>query len=165
MRVVAASLVSGLLFGIGLGVSGMTRPDKVIGFLDLVDGWDPSLALVLIGAIAVHLVLFRLIVRRSSPLFAGKFGIPSRTDLDARLVLGSALFGVGWALGGYCPGPGLVSGASLAADGLIFLAALTAGMLLFHLSDEAWAGLVARRAAEASSGSDSSGESVLKIAS
>jgi len=135
-----SSLVAGLLFGAGLAVSGMTQADKVINFLDLADGWDPSLAFVMIGAIGVHLVLFRWILRRESPLFAERFGIPSRTDIDGRLIGGSALFGIGWALGGYCPGPGLVSAASGGASALAFVASLTAGMLLFHVVDEALKG-------------------------
>lgn len=134
---IVMSLLSGALFGVGLGISGMTRPDKVIAFLDLVDGWDPSLALVMLGAIAVHAVTYRLIVRRPSPIFGRSFGIPTRTDLDVRLIGGGALFGVGWGLGGYCPGPGLVSSASLGGGALTFVAALTAGMLLVHLVEEA----------------------------
>jgi len=141
-----SSLVAGLLFGAGLAVSGMTRADKVINFLDLSDAWDPSLAFVMIGAIGVHLVLFRFILRRESPLFAERFGIPSRTDIDGRLVGGAALFGVGWGLGGYCPGPGLVASASGGMQARAFVGALTAGMLLFHVVEEALAG---RRAAAA----------------
>ncbi len=137
MQQVLASLVVGLIFGAGLGLSGMTQADKVIGFLDLADSWDPSLAFVMGGAIAVHLLLFKLILRRESPVFGAHFGIPTRTDIDLRLVGGSAVFGIGWALGGYCPGPGLVSAASGSSNALVFMATLTAGMLLFHLVDEA----------------------------
>lgn len=129
MKPILSAGTVGLLFGLGLGVSGMTRADKVIGFLDLADGWDPSLAFVMGGAIAVHMTLFRLILRRPSPLFGSSFGIPTRTDIDGRLVAGSALFGIGWAIGGYCPGPGLVSFASLAPQALVFVAALTVGIL------------------------------------
>lgn len=138
MRATLSSGLSGLIFGIGLGISGMTQPEKVIAFLDLVDQWDPSLALVMVGAIAVHLVLYRAILRRESPLFAARFAIPTRTDVDPRLVIGSGLFGVGWAVGGFCPGPALVSAASLGADALIFVAAMTAGMILFHVLEGAW---------------------------
>ncbi|MCB9674409.1 MAG: YeeE/YedE family protein [Alphaproteobacteria bacterium] len=127
----------------------MTQADKVIAFLDLSDAWDPSLAFVMIGAIGVHMALFRFIVRRPSPLFADAFGIPTRSDIDGRLVAGSALFGVGWALGGYCPGPGLVSSASGSTNALVFVATLTAGMLLYHALDEAWHGYWTTRVAKA----------------
>ncbi len=127
------SLVVGGLFGVGLVLSGMTQADKVIGFLDVADQWDPSLAFVMVGAIAVHLTFFQFIVRQKSPLFAEKFGIPTRTDIDGRLVGGAALFGVGWALGGYCPGPGLVSVMSGSANAVAFVLSLTVGMQLFHM--------------------------------
>ena len=128
MKAILSALATGLLFGLGLGISGMTDADKVIGFLDLAGDWDPSLAFVMAGAIAVHAVLFRLILRRPSPLWADGFGIPTRRDIDARLVGGAALFGVGWALGGYCPGPGLVSVAGGSANALVFVLALSAGI-------------------------------------
>ena len=92
--------LSGILFGLGLGISGMTQADKVINFLDLADKWDPSLAFVMGGAIAVHLIAYRLVTGMNSPVLAERFGIPTRTDIDGRLVGGAALFGVGWALGG-----------------------------------------------------------------
>jgi uncharacterized membrane protein YedE/YeeE len=132
-KAITTAAASGLLFGAGLCISGMTRVDKVINFLDLADGWDPSLAFVMGGAIAVHWVLFRLILRRKSPLFRDSFGIPKPGDIDMRLIGGSALFGVGWAIGGFCPGPGLVSAASLAPQAMAFVASLTTGMLAFQL--------------------------------
>lgn len=135
MKDIVSALVAGVVFGLGLGVSGMTRADKVIGFLDVSDAWDPSLAFVMVGAIAVHLVLFRLILRRSSPLFGERFGIPTRTDIDARLVVGSGLFGIGWAMGGYCPGPGLVSMTSGAPNAFAFVLSMIGGMVLFHAWD------------------------------
>jgi uncharacterized membrane protein YedE/YeeE len=127
-------LVSGLagaLFGAGLVISGMTKTSKVVGFLDLFGQWDPSLVFVMIGGIAVHFVLLRVVLRREAPLFDDKFHLPTRRDLDKKLILGAALFGVGWGLGGYCPGPGLVSAASGALPALAFVAAMTFGML-FH---------------------------------
>jgi uncharacterized membrane protein YedE/YeeE len=127
-----SALASGLLFGLGLGVSGMTLPSKVIGFLDVTGDWDPSLALVMMGALAVHFVLFRLVRRRPSPIFDTKFHVPTRTDLDGRLVAGAALFGVGWGLGGYCPGPGLVSAATGSVPALTFVLAMSLGMLAQH---------------------------------
>ena len=124
-----SALAAGLLFGAGLLVSGMTRPMKVIGFLDVFGRWDASLMFVMVGAIAVHAVAYRLIRKRSSPLFAGKFVLPTRRDLDAKLLIGAALFGVGWGLGGYCPGPGIVSLAGGGLNALVFVSAMLAGML------------------------------------
>ena len=134
-RLVAAG--SGLLFGVGLVVSGMTKPAKVAGFLDLFGAWDASLAFVMMGAIAVHLVAYRLIARRASPLFDTRFHLPTRRDIDARLLVGAAIFGVGWGLGGYCPGPGLVSAASGALPAIVFVVAMTVGMKLEHVATEA----------------------------
>jgi uncharacterized membrane protein YedE/YeeE len=129
--------VTGILFGVGLVLSGMTKPDKVIGFLDVFGGaWDPSLGLVMVGAIAVHAVLFRLILRQKSPLLDAKFHVPTRTDIDSRLLAGAALFGVGWGLGGVCPGPGLVGAASLASTLLLFVGGLIAGMALFQVTNK-----------------------------
>lgn len=129
------SFASGLLFSVGLVVSGMTLPSKVVAFLDVTSGWDPSLALVMVGAIAVHAVLFRLIVRRPSPLLEARFAVPTRKDIDAPLVVGAALFGVGWALGGVCPGPGLVSAASGAGMGAVFVVSMIAGMSIHRVYD------------------------------
>ena len=145
MKVAIASFLAGLLFAIGLGVSGMTQADKVLGFLNVPGGWDPSLALVMVGAIGVHLVLFRLVLRRKSPLFGGHFGVPTRTDIDLRRVGGAALFGVGWALGGYCPGPGLVSLASGSTHAIAFVLAMTGGMILFHLVETGVQGIRSTR--------------------
>lgn len=133
MKALAASFSAGVLFAIGLGVSGMTKPSKVTGFLDLFGAWDASLVFVMVGAVAVHFVLHRMITKRSSPLFGARFHLPTRNDLDARLVLGAALFGIGWGLGGYCPGPGLVSVASGALPALAFVASMAVGMKLEQL--------------------------------
>lgn len=150
MKVLLSSFVAGLIFALGLGISGMTQADKVINFLNVAGDWDPSLALVMVGAIAVHLALFKLILRRPTPVFADSFGIPTRNDIDARLVGGAALFGIGWALGGYCPGPGLVSVAGGSAHALTFVAAMTGGMMIFHAAHSS---LLARRAAADEAGS------------
>ena len=123
----AIALVSGLLFGAGLVVSGMTQPTKVIGFLDLFGAWDASLMLVMGGAIGVHFFAYRLIAKKSSPLFAAKFSVPTRRDIDAKLLVGALLFGAGWGLGGFCPGPGIVASASGATSVLVFMTALLAG--------------------------------------
>jgi hypothetical protein len=110
----------------------MTKPSKVVGFLDLFGAWDPSLAFVMIGAIAVHLAAFLLVKRRAAPFFDGRFHLPTRKEVDARLVLGAAIFGVGWGLGGFCPGPGLVSAAGGSAAAIAFVVAMTAGMKAEH---------------------------------
>ncbi len=127
-----AAAVAGLLFGIGLMVSGMTVPAKVVGFLDPTRGWDPSLGFVMAGAIAVNAVAFALIKRRSAPWFDVKFHLPTRRDLDVGLVVGAAIFGVGWGLGGLCPGPGLVGAAAGSEAALQFVAAMLVGMLAQH---------------------------------
>lgn len=119
LRAVGA-LASGLLFGIGLVVSGMTRPDKVLGFLALDGDWDPSLAFVMVGGIGVHALLYAAIRRRwSAPLADERFSVPPRRPVDAALVLGAVVFGIGWGLAGYCPGPAVVS---LLGGGLRFVA-------------------------------------------
>ena len=126
--------LSGLLFGLGLTVSGMINPAKVIGFLDLAGDWDPSLALVMATALLVSLPGFRLILKREQPLFAAKFFLPEKSDIDSPLVGGAALFGIGWGLAGFCPGPALAAAASLNSSVLLFLAAMVGGMLLHHFA-------------------------------
>jgi len=122
------TLISGLLFGFGLLLSGMADPAKVQNFLDLFGTWDPSLAFVMGGAIAVTMPGFWLVIRRNKPFFNNVFHLPSRTDLNARLITGSAIFGVGWGLGGFCPGPAMTA-LPLAAEGtLIFVATMLTGM-------------------------------------
>ena len=122
------TLISGLLFGFGLLLSGMANPAKVQNFLDLFGTWDPSLALVMGGAIAVTMPGFWLVTRRSKPFFNDVFHLPTRTDFDARLITGAAIFGVGWGLSGFCPGPAMTA-LPLAAEGtLIFVATMLTGM-------------------------------------
>ncbi len=113
-----AALISGLLFGVGLAVAQMTNPTKVISFLDVTGNWDPSLALVMGAAFFVALLGFKLTAQRAGPLFDEKFRLPTRTDLDKPLVLGAALFGAGWGLAGYCPGPVIASLGLLNFDSL-----------------------------------------------
>ncbi len=126
----AAAFGTGALFAVGLAISGMTKPSKVAGFLDIAGAWDASLAFVMVGAIAVHFVAYRIISRRSSPLFDAQFHLPTRKDIDTRLVLGAALFGVGWGLGGFCPGPGLVAAGAGSPNALVFVAGMTIGMVI-----------------------------------
>lgn len=132
MRALTTSFASGCLFAIGLGVSGMTQPSKVVGFLDLSGAWDPSLVFVMLGAVAVYSVLHRLILLRPAPLFDRRFHLPTVKDVDLRLIAGAAIFGVGWGVGGYCPGPGLVSAASGALPALLFVLGMTGGTMLEH---------------------------------
>jgi uncharacterized membrane protein YedE/YeeE len=127
----AVAFASGLIFAIGLGVSGMTHPSKVLAFLDFAGDWDPSLALVMGGGVLVNLVFFQLALRRGAPLMAPSFPKPPRDRLDAALVGGSALFGVGWGLGGFCPGPAIVSAVTGAAPVVAFVVAMLASMAIF----------------------------------
>jgi len=128
---------AGLLFALGLGVSGMTDANKVIGFLNIAATWDPSLAFVMVGAIGVHLVSHRLILKRPSPVFSDLFLLPTIAAITPRLVGGAALFGVGWGLGGFCPGPGVVSSVGIGSAALVFTSAMLGGMFLFHTVDPA----------------------------
>ena len=125
-----AWFVCGVLFAIGLGISGMTQPAKVIGFLNPVGGWDPSLALVMVGAIAAHVPGTLLRKRRAAPILAADFNVPSRTDISPRLLMGAGLFGLGWGIAGYCPGPALVSVSSGTSSALIFVSAMVGGMVI-----------------------------------
>ena len=130
-----ASLASGLLFGVGLAVSQMMNPAKVLGFLDVAGAWDPSLALVMIGALAITLPAFRQVLKEPAPRLAANFLVPGAGAIDARLVGGAAIFGVGWGLVGFCPGPALA--ALSVGDGrvLIFVVAMLAGMAAYSLSN------------------------------
>jgi len=131
------ALGAGLLFGVGLAVSGMTLPSKVVGFFDFFGNWDPSLAFVMVGAIAFYMPAYRFVVRRASPLYAKGFFLPGNGAIDGRLLFGSALFGVGWGMGGFCPGPTMVSAGSLGGNALVFGGGLLGGMVLFHYGDGA----------------------------
>ena len=130
LKTLGAAFIVGLLFGLGLAISGMINPEKVIGFLDVTGSFDPSLAFVMGGAMGVHILFFRLIKKRASPLFEPKFYLPTRQDLDAKLIVGSALFGVGWGIGGYCPGPAVTSLAGANGDVWLFVTAMVVGMWL-----------------------------------
>ena len=126
-----AVFASGLLFALGLGVSGMTQPDKVLAFLDVAGKWDPSLAFVMVGAIGTYAVLSRLIQRRSRPVFEASFSLTNMSGVDRRLLGGAALFGGGWGLAGYCPGPAIVSVVTLQTSSLVFVGSMLAGMFAF----------------------------------
>ena len=125
----------GLLFGLGLLLSGMTDPGKVIGFLDLSGMWDPSLAFVMGGAIAVGFFAFALAKKRTQSFLGGALHLPTSSQIDKRLLIGSALFGAGWGIGGFCPGPGLVSMAAGQPKAVAFVVAMLAGMVAFEIAD------------------------------
>ena len=120
----------GLTFGLGLLLSGMSDPAKVLNFLDFAGNWDPSLALVMAGAITVTAIGYRLVLRQSQPLFGETFHLPNQQELDLRIVSGPAIFGLGWGLAGFCPGPALTALGFGSSAAMIFVAAMAAGMLL-----------------------------------
>jgi uncharacterized membrane protein YedE/YeeE len=130
------ALFSGALFGLGLAVSGMANPARVIGFLDVTGDWDPTLALVMGGALLVTVPAFRMIFGRRRPVLAERFELPTKKKIDARLVGGSALFGVGWGLSGFCPGPAVVALVPAIVTGIlpvfVFAAAMIAGMAIYE---------------------------------
>jgi len=126
------SLLAGLVFGLGLIVSGMANPAKVLGFLDLAGAWDPSLVLVMAGAVAVGTLAFAVAGRRSRSLIGADMKLPSARHIDRRLVVGSTLFGMGWGIAGFCPGPGLVALGMGEGKALVFVAAMLVGMGVFE---------------------------------
>jgi len=130
---VAIAFLSGLVFGIGLLLSGMADPAKVLGFLDLAGPWDPSLALVMAGAIAVAAGGFAVARRRAKSLLGAPIQLPTKRTIDRRLIVGSTLFGAGWGLAGFCPGPALVALGMGEAKAIVFVVAMLAGMGLFAL--------------------------------
>lgn len=133
----ASALVVGLIFGTGLLVSGMANPEKVLGFLDLAGHWDPSLALVMVGAIATAFVAFRTASRRERTFLGDPLRVPTRNDVDGRLLLGALGFGVGWGMAGFCPGPALVALGAGEIKAMVFVAAMLAGMGLFEVIERA----------------------------
>jgi uncharacterized membrane protein YedE/YeeE len=131
---IIAPLICGLIFGAGLLISGMVQPTKVLGFLDIFGAWDPSLAVVMAAALAVSVPGFRLADRRAQPWFAAQYSRPGKTGIDLPLVAGAALFGMGWGLVGLCPGPALENLATLSPGVIVFVVAMTAGMI----AHDAW---------------------------
>ncbi len=128
MTKIGVAFFLGLLFGLGLIISGMSNPAKVLNFLDLFGTWDPSLAFVMGGAVIVTYLGYASVLKREAPLLAKSFLTPTRTDLDARLITGAALFGIGWGLGGFCPGPAFTALPLAATGTLYFVPAMLAGM-------------------------------------
>lgn len=135
MKNILSAWLVGFLFALGLGISGMTQPLKVIGFLDLFGSWDPSLMFVMVGAILVHLILYWAIRKRSAPVFSMRWHVPEKTKITKSLIIGSLLFGIGWGLAGYCPGPALTSLASFQSRAFLFVGSMILGMFIFKLID------------------------------
>ena len=133
MAKTVSAFTIGLLFGIGLLVSGMANPAKVLAFLDVTGRWDPSLAFVMAGAVAVSAAGYRVARRRGRPVLAPRLDIPTRRDLDPRLLVGAAVFGLGWGLAGLCPGPAMTILSVVPAPAATFVAAMAVGMLMFRL--------------------------------
>jgi uncharacterized protein len=131
-----SAFATGLIFGIGLIVSGMTDPSKIIGFLDLAGPWDPSLAFVMGGAVAVGFIAFRFARRRTAAFLGGAMHLPEARQMDRRLVLGSLGFGIGWGLAGYCPGPAVVSVGMGQEKAIVFVVAMLAGMGIYELIEQ-----------------------------
>ena len=132
---ILAALASGALFGGGLAISGMTDRSVVLGFLDLSGAFNPALAFVMAGAVAVTAIAFRFVLRMPAPVLAAEFRLPARDAVDIRLLLGAAIFGVGWGLAGFCPGPALVGLAGGLRDAMIFVPAMLAGSFTHYLMD------------------------------
>ena len=122
-----AALISGIIFGLGLCVSEMVNPTRVIGFLDLLGSWDATLLFVMLAAVAVTGIGFPLVLKRANPLLAEKFFVPERSDIDSRLIAGSVIFGIGWGLAGLCPGPAIAALASMSPSILMFVVAMAVG--------------------------------------
>ena len=129
------ALVVGFIFALGLGISGMTQPHIVRGFLDVFGQWDWRLMGVMIGAIGIHAVTYRLIIKRKSPLLDADFSLPKATTIDKRLVVGAIIFGLGWGWAGICPGPGIVSLASGQKPFILFVVSMLIGMKIFQVMD------------------------------
>jgi uncharacterized membrane protein YedE/YeeE len=130
------AFICGLLFAAGLGISGMTKPERVQGFLDIFGNWDPSLVFTMGGAVIMYALLYQLSRTLTKPMFAETFSVPTRRDLDIRLLSGSAMFGFGWGLSGYCPAPALVAAGGGVAPVFVFVGSMLAGMWLFAVADK-----------------------------
>ncbi len=152
MKSLVTAFLCGLLMALGLGIAGMTRPDKIIGFLDVAGRWDPDLLWVMVAAIGVTALGYRWTFKRAQPLVEPAFHLPRVRGLDARLIAGSAIFGVGWGLGGFCPGPALTSLVSGLPAASVFVLAMALGMMVYRWLDARLER--ARRAAEPAAAAD-----------
>lgn len=129
------ALLAGLLMGLGLAISGMINPAKVLNFLDLAGEWDPTLVIVMASALFTTMAGYRVVLRRKTPLFAASYSLPKQRDIDIRLIAGAALFGTGWGLAGFCPGPAIAALTSFRAEPFLFVAAMAVGMAIVkHLT-------------------------------
>jgi uncharacterized protein len=133
VRKILSALAAGFVFGIGLWLSGMANPRKVLGFLDIAGDWDASLMFVMGGAVIVTGIAFRFVLRRDRPFFSETFHLPLKKNVDTPLVVGSAIFGIGWGIAGYCPGPALTALTTLSTESMVFVAAMVAGGILQRL--------------------------------
>ncbi|MFM8315099.1 MAG: DUF6691 family protein [Deltaproteobacteria bacterium] len=133
MKAALGAYLTGLIFSVGLAISGMTQPKKVLAFLDVLGDWDPSLMFVMVGAIGVYSIAYRLVLKKEKPILEDKLQIPEPKKVDRPLIVGAALFGIGWGLAGFCPGPALTSVGTLQTTPLIFALGLFAGMFLFKV--------------------------------
>ena len=131
------SIISGIIFSIGLVVSGMINPDKVIGFLDIFGTWDYSLAFVMGGAVIFNFIFFKL-VTRNKPICGDKYFLPTNIEIDKKLVLGSAMFGIVWGILGICPGPGIVNLVTLNSTAIIFVTSMIVGFIFFRFTEKYW---------------------------
>ena len=131
------AVLTGIIFGLGLAISGMINPEKVLGFLDIAGNWDPSLALVMGGAVGVTLLMFRPVLKLPKPLFGTRFEIPTSTTVDTPLLVGATIFGIGWGIAGYCPGPAIASLTMGTIEPVVFVAAFIVGNFLSVLLDRA----------------------------
>ena len=131
-KAAVSMFLAGLLFGAGLVISGMVNPGKVIGFLDLAGNWDPSLILVMGGGLLVTVPAFHLVLKNPQPLFAANFFLPTLKHIDGKLIAGSVLFGLGWGIAGFCPGPAIAALVTLNPTVLMFVAAMVGGMVIHH---------------------------------
>lgn len=134
MKSIVISFLAGGLFAAGLALSGMTSPEKVIGFLDVSGRWDPSLAFAMVGAIGVYLPLQWVVRRRRAPLLAQRFALPEETPIDTRLLVGAATFGIGWGLVGYCPAPAIASLATGSWSALLFVGGMLGGLAIYEVA-------------------------------
>jgi uncharacterized membrane protein YedE/YeeE len=130
MKMLLSSILAGVLFGLGLGLSQMIDPARVLGFLDLTGAWDPTLMFVLGGAVGVTAITFRFVLRRPGPVLGGTFNLPPTDRIDKKLVIGSAIFGIGWGIAGYCPGPAITGLVLGIWNPVLFVAAFGAGSAL-----------------------------------
>lgn len=133
MKLPLSTFLAGLIFGLGLTLSQMVNPEKVISFLDITGDWDPSLAFVMGGALLTTFFGYRFVLKKPSPLFSEKFRLPTRRDIDKPLIIGASLFGVGWGLGGLCPGPALANLTFAGQNGIIFIMSMLLSVIVFRL--------------------------------